>query len=74
MDAYELIQQAGNNPTIFNEKWPAIQSAFAQATQYNIKAMGNGVANGPDIEQAIRQIGSPSDAITWIRSGLPQKM
>ena len=36
--------------------------------------MGNGVANGPDIEQAIRIIGSPDDLLTWLRNGLEQKM
>lgn len=36
--------------------------------------MGNGVANGPDIEQAIRIIGSPTDLVTWLRGGLGQKM
>jgi hypothetical protein len=47
---------------------------MADATQRNIKAFGNGVANGPDIVQAQRQIGTPDDLITWLRKGLLDKM
>jgi hypothetical protein len=36
--------------------------------------MGNGVANGADIEQAIRAIGNSTDAITYLRGGLLQKI
>lgn len=40
--------------TIFDSQWPTIQGMFADATQNNIKFRGNGVANGPDIEQAVK--------------------
>lgn len=70
----DLVKAAKGNPTILNKNWPAIQGAFAEATQRNIKAMGNGVANGPDIEQAIKMIGSPDDLVTWLRNGLGMKM
>jgi hypothetical protein len=69
-----VLQTAGGNPTIFNQRWPAIKTQFTDAIQRSVKFDGNGVANGPDISMAIEKIGSPSDAITFIRSGLPQKM
>lgn len=36
--------------------------------------MGNGVANGPDIVQAEKAIGTVDDLETFLRSGLLQKM
>ena len=53
-----MILEAEGSPTFFDKNWYAIKSAMAQARQLNIKAMRNGVANGPDIEQAIQQIGN----------------
>jgi hypothetical protein len=32
-----------------------------------VKFNGNGVTNGPDLEQALRQIGDPASAINWLR-------
>lgn len=72
----EQIMSAPENQraTIFNKNWPTIHTLMANATQRNVKAMGNGVANGPDIEMAVKAIGSPNDIVTWIRNGLPQKL
>ena len=36
--------------------------------------MGNGVANGPDIVQAEKAIGTVDDLETFLRNGLLQKM
>jgi hypothetical protein len=32
-----------------------------------VKFNGNGVTNGPDLEQALRQIGDSASAINWLR-------
>ena len=68
--AIRLVQANKNRPNWSDQDWHILRSAMAAATQANVKARGNGVANGPDIAQAQREIGSATDPGIFVKGDL----
>jgi len=73
------------NPRITpaDPEYAELETALTEAQQLNIKYAGNGVANGPDIQQAAKQVGSamgpddianPNAWIQFAKKAGPQKV